>query len=557
MALAESSEAYKQLREIVGDENITVDPVVMDTYLWQWLGDLVGEKGNCFMPLRPEAVVLPASTREVQQVVKVCNRFGLKFKAHSTGWISFAAPLTEGVVLIDLRRMNRILEINTRDMYALIEPYVTFSQLQAELMKLGLNCEVNAAGSNCSALAQATAGFGAGYGNYHMGYGSGTLLGVEWVLPDGEVLRMGSPGSGCGWITSDGPGPSLKGIMRGHMGTLGGCGVFTKCALRVYHWPGPAEIECENESLPGYERFANLPDNIAMYYLYFDDYEKRSEAICKVGEEDIGYVMGFMQRGLAILGLADTNAHFLELKETLFDALPSISFVLLLATNTLEELEHQKRVLEKILEETGGGYIELLQQEPFNDVITLHLIKVGTLSAHAVCGRSGAFLCAPGSNAVTRRIAGRLESLSIELKKKYIEEGKLVDDGGEGTWGVVWDHGHTIYIENLVEWDPADPESSMAHIRLQEEVNRETIEKLSYLSSMGAMVEGSAKMDVEDMVKLRDMRPAELIEKSAELAAAHSPYDESLGPRLRNYHFWLRRVREKLDPNNASDATPP
>ncbi len=259
MALEKDSDAYKALENIVGNENISVDPVVADTYTWQWLGDLVGEKANSFMPVRPAAVVLPESTEEVQAIVKVCNRYGLKFKAHSTGWIYAACPMSEGVILLDLRRMNRILEINTKDMYAVVEPYVSFAQLQPEIMRKGLNCEVNSAGSNCSVLAQATAGFGAGYGNYLMGYGSEILLGIEWVLPDGEILRMGSLGSGCGWISSEGPGPGLKGIMRGQIGNLGGCGVFTKCAIRIYNWPGPPELEMENIE-PGRIKIKNFPE---------------------------------------------------------------------------------------------------------------------------------------------------------------------------------------------------------------------------------------------------------------------------------------------------------
>lgn len=555
MALAKDSEAYLLLRDIVGQENITTDPVMMDSYLWQWLGDSVDKKGNCFMPIRPEAVVMPGSTEEVQDVVRACNRHGLKQKAHSTGWISAAAPLTEGVVLIDLRRMNRIVEINTKDMYAVVEPYVSFAQLQAEIMRKGFSCEVNAAGSNCSVLAQATAGFGAGYGNYHMGYGSGTLNGVEWVLPDGEILRMGSLGSGCGWISPDGPGPGLKGIMRGHTGNLGGCGVFTKCAIRIYHWAGPPELEIENIT-PVQTRLLEYPENLALYYFYFDDYESRAEAICAMGEEDIGYVMGFMSRGLLTLAAGDSNAEFVDLRENLFDALPEICFCALLAADSVEELEHQKKVVDRILEETNGGSADIMQNQPLKDIFTLHLLKVGSLSAHSTAGRTAGFLCTPASTALTRRLLGKFESLGIELKKKYIEAGHLLDDGGEGGWGTIWDHGHAMYFENMAFWDSPDPESAQAHLDLQAEINTETVEKLKYLSFLGTLVEGLGNMTTEDLVSLRSLTASDLIERGPELAKMHSPYDERLGPLLSNCHVWLRRIRGELDPNNSSDPTP-
>ncbi len=557
MALRENSEAYQALVNIVGSENITTDPVFIDTYLWQWLADLVGEKANAFMPIRPEAIVLPGSTGEVQAIVRVCNRYGLKFKAHSTGWVYVAAPLSEQVIILDLRRMNRILEINTKDMYAVVEPYVSGAQLQAEIMRKGFNCEINAAGSNTSVLAQACAGFGAGYGNYQVGYGSGTVQGVEWVLPDGELLEMGSLGSGCGWVSPEGPGPGLKGVMRGHLGTMGGCGVFTKCAIRIYHWPGPPELELENIT-PGQVRIKEYPENIALYFLYFEDYESRQDALCSIGEEDLGYVLGFVGRGLATMSLGDTNSEAVALRENLFDALPSISFSIVLAAGSTEELDYQKKVLEQILEDTGGKIMHLLGQPPFLDTFTTHYIKVGSLAAHGVCGRTGAFLCSPASAALSRRLVGPVEALSIEVKKRFIESGQLVDDGGEGTWGVIWDHSHETYIENLVEWDPTDPESVQGHIDLQTVMNKETLEKLNYYSALGAWVEEIGQMKGEDLEKLQAYTASDLVDpdKRKELAKLHSPYDANLGPLLGDFHVWMRKIRARLDPNNVGDATP-
>ena len=102
---------------------------------------------------RFEAVTLPKNTGEVQAIVKLCNRYKIQFKASSTGWGHMCDPSSSGVIKIDLRRMDRILEINEKNMYAVVEPYVIGAQLQAELMKRGLNYNVTGADSNCSALA--------------------------------------------------------------------------------------------------------------------------------------------------------------------------------------------------------------------------------------------------------------------------------------------------------------------------------------------------------------------------------------------------------------------
>jgi len=530
MVLEKDSEEYKALQEVIGPENISVDPLVLDGYIWQWTGENIPpEIGSSYMPFRPEAVVLPESTEEVQGVVKVCNRYGLKFKAHSTGWIAFAAPLTEGVVVMDLRRMNRILEINTKDMYAVVEPYVSFAQLQAEIMPKGLNCVVNGAGNHCSVLANVVAGYGAGYANYTMGYNSRNILGVEWVLPDGEILRLGSLGSGSGWICGDGPGPSLRGILRGHLGSLGGFGVFTKGAVRVYHWPGPPKLPVENIN-PVEEKLVEYPENIAMYWLAFDEYEKRDEALAILGEEDVGYAAGFMGRGLALFGAGDTNRDSVDLREMMWDGYPSISFLILIAANSKKEFEHQKKVVEKVLEETGGRSFEVVQLPPLKDYLTLHLIKSGLLSAHTVCGKAGTFLCTPTACWATRRTMSRIEKRSNEMKKKYIEKGLIADDGGEGIWGVVMDHSYFPYIENLTQYDPTDPESVKAHLDLQDEMNEETIERLKYLSFPSLMMAEVGKHMRSPMEK-------------ADSLLCHWP-------------TWLRKVREGFDTYGSSDTTP-
>src|SRR3990172_4013153 len=122
-----SDQPYSEMEGVLGKENISRDPAVCDSYAWQPAINLATEP---WIP-RPAAVALPQTTEEVQQLVRICNKHKIKYKAHSTGWACWGGPGEEGVVQIDLRRMNRIIEINEKDMYALVEPYVCCSQLQA------------------------------------------------------------------------------------------------------------------------------------------------------------------------------------------------------------------------------------------------------------------------------------------------------------------------------------------------------------------------------------------------------------------------------------------
>src|SRR4030043_1759057 len=131
--MAISKDVYKEFENVVGAENISDDPAIKDAYRSQYL-----------------TVVLPGDTEEVAAVVKLCNKHKIPFKAQSTGW-SFMPP-TYDFIFLDLRRMNRIIEINEKNMYAVVEPYVISAELQAELMKRGLNFCMKGAGSTGSAL---------------------------------------------------------------------------------------------------------------------------------------------------------------------------------------------------------------------------------------------------------------------------------------------------------------------------------------------------------------------------------------------------------------------
>ena len=81
------------------------------------------------------------------------------------------------------------------------------------------------------------------YGNSWLtGIGAQNILGFELVLPTGEVVRSGSmacPNAGYFW--NDGPGPDLRGFLRGGMfGHAGGMGMVTKISCKLWQWPGPS-----------------------------------------------------------------------------------------------------------------------------------------------------------------------------------------------------------------------------------------------------------------------------------------------------------------------------
>jgi glycolate oxidase len=97
--MALKREIYRALEDVVGPENISEAPLILNSYAQR---------------ARPrfEAITLPKTTEEVQAIVRLCNKFKIQFKASSTGWGAYGDAGGPGVVKLDLRRMNRILEIN-------------------------------------------------------------------------------------------------------------------------------------------------------------------------------------------------------------------------------------------------------------------------------------------------------------------------------------------------------------------------------------------------------------------------------------------------------------
>jgi glycolate oxidase len=517
--MALTPDKYETLEAIVGSENISQEPALLDGYAYQILAELTKVSGGTrFMPYRPEAVLLPESTEEVQAVVKACNRLGIKFKAISTGWGPYNAPSCEGVVLMDMVRMNHILEISEKNMYAVVEPYVSWAQLQAELWKRGLNCMVIGAGCQCSALASVTSFMGLGTANFSMGYNARNALGVEWVLPTGDILRLGSLGSTGEWFCGDGPGPSLRGLMRGDRGAMGGLGVFTKCALKVYNWPGPVTMPIKGVG-PNYVLSEELPDNTKIYMFIFDSKEQRDDAICKLGEAEIGYHQLNMGWGgmKMFMRAFDKYLPGHEEEDNIPQELTKGATIFSLVCNSPGEMQYQEKVLNAILTETGGRIYPLDENPVLKANVLRTLFRTDFMS-------TGTFHMAGGFWPILWGIFGGRRTMAIgeqwgvEAQKKLEEEGKLSKDGADGMWQPIFDFAHTGYLENELTYDPCAPESVDFYRRAMREQN-------------------------EPLVKRNVVRP--------EIGTAKG--NVRAGKLLSNFHIWQMRIKKAFDPNTASD----
>lgn len=204
---ASFEEAMRQIQRIVGADHVRAGR--------REVAEAAG--ANVPFPKRPSAVVWPASRDEVQQIVRVANRYRLPLFACSTGrnWgLGSKTPYLEGVVTLVLERMNRIVEVDRQSAYAVIEPGVTYRQLNAYLREHGhgLWCDCTDGPPDGSVLGNAL-DRGIGLGPYSDHFGS--LCGLEVVLPGGECVRTGGGRAGGShtWNTYKwGIGPYLEGL---------------------------------------------------------------------------------------------------------------------------------------------------------------------------------------------------------------------------------------------------------------------------------------------------------------------------------------------------------
>jgi glycolate oxidase len=509
--MALQKDVYRALEDIVGPDNISDEPAVLDSYAWR-SGLVAGlEK---FVP-RFEAIALPANTAEVQAIVRLCNKSGIKFKASSTGWGPYCDPGSPGVIKLDLRRMNRIIEINEKSMYAVVEPYVIYAQLQAELMKRGLNCNITGAGSNCSALPLA-AHSNLGHLSVSGSYGERNQLALEWVTPDGEIVRMGSLGASGEWFCGDGPGSSLRGIVRGNTVPLGGLGVYTKAAQKVYHWPGPAIFPVEGASphyKPGY-----LPPNFMIRYFSFKSQERLREAVRRVGESEIAFILMGFNPAMMSANIATNNTEDIEYLRQYTEMVQGPGFMIIIAGHSPRDFAYKKGALAKIIEETGGKSLQPVEDPANAGGFLYRFIRV-TGSVRETCRATGTFGGEVGGTDVFNLMSRYIGEAS-KVKERFIEEDALLADGTDPFVQLI-EHGHCGHGEMLIRYFPQNPASVQANFEVYMAANRTAI--------------------------------------AGHYGVPHhvwsDPIHDMYGPEASNYTKWLRKIKKTFDPNQASEAS--
>ncbi|MGW1783973.1 FAD-binding oxidoreductase [Streptomyces sp. NPDC002143] len=202
------------------------------------------------------AVVMPGSTQEVREVVRIADEFGVPLWTHSQGrnnGYGGASPRVAGSLQVSLRRMDRVLEINEELAYAVVEPGVTWFDLHEALRAGGHRLMVSVPDLGWGSVIGNSMDNGITYlpnGADHM-----APTGLEVVLPDGDLLRTGMgavPGNKAWHLYKRMLGPSLDALF-----TQSNFGIVTRMGVWLQRTP-----EAYQTLLLGLERDSDLEAGI-------------------------------------------------------------------------------------------------------------------------------------------------------------------------------------------------------------------------------------------------------------------------------------------------------
>lgn len=335
---ASKPEVLDKLRTIVGAENVVIDPTRVEPYG----ADAVKEK------FPPEAVVFPESTAQMVEILKLANEafFPVTARGGGVGYTGGAVPIDGGIV-IGTDRMNKIIEINVDDLYAICQPGIRTIELQQAAEKQGLMFAPDPASYKDSFIGGNIAENAGGMRTPKYGVTKHHVLGLEVVTATGDVIRTG------GKTVKNVVGFDLTGLMCGSEGMLG---IITEATLKL---------------LP-------LPEATSTVRASF----RSMEAACKV-------LTKFTPEGLLPMAMEVLDKFCVAAVEEnfAFGLSPDAEAVLLVAVDgSREEVERNAVTIERIIGENSGFDILRAKSKEEEDklwdvrrAISPSLMKYGTL----------------------------------------------------------------------------------------------------------------------------------------------------------------------------------
>ena len=217
-----------RLEDIVGKEKVVDDPEVLKAY---------SQDQSLVEPKMPQVVVFAEEAKQVQEVVKMANQEKVPIVPFSSGLNFHGATIpVQGGIILNLSKMDKILEVNEKDWWALIEPGVTYGQLQDELAPLGLRAMIpwGVPPGRSVLSSQMERDANLSYSSFE--YGAERMLDIELVLPEGDFYRTG------GWSIAEKPQGSFNLQHRFWTGAQGTLGIVSRMGLKLEYLPQEGRV---------------------------------------------------------------------------------------------------------------------------------------------------------------------------------------------------------------------------------------------------------------------------------------------------------------------------
>ncbi|MBD3228223.1 MAG: FAD-binding protein [Candidatus Lokiarchaeota archaeon] len=250
----------QSLKKIVGSDYIATDKET----LYAYSRDASPEPG-----IMGDIIIRPGSSKEISEILKIANETKTPVwpRGAATSLVFMGAPLKEGGIVLDLTRLNNIIEIDEDAMSVTAESGITWGKLEALLKKRNWFTGFIGPGPGyTSTIGGAVSVASVMYGSAKYGTACDILLGLEVVLPTGEIINTGSSAMKKSFKhTRYGIGPDSSGLFCGDNGIMG---IKTKITFKLY--PYPEYIRYIHYGYENFNQVINCLHEMASYRIASD-----------------------------------------------------------------------------------------------------------------------------------------------------------------------------------------------------------------------------------------------------------------------------------------------
>jgi alkyldihydroxyacetonephosphate synthase len=213
-----------ELEEVVGKDFVSVDPTDKLVYStdWSWMPQMWLDRGQKLMP--PDYIVHPADAVEVSEILKIANKYRIPVIPFGggSGTQGGALPVYGGI-MVDLKRLDKIVEIDEKSLTVTAQAGIILSQLEWAVNERGLTLPHYPASAHCATLGGCLAPRGTGTISTKYGKAEDMVLSMEVVLPTGEIIHTPP-------VPQHASGPDFFRLFLGSEGTLG---IITQATMQL------------------------------------------------------------------------------------------------------------------------------------------------------------------------------------------------------------------------------------------------------------------------------------------------------------------------------------